>query len=407
MFLKKYICLILVIISLQTVIFATTNNVNIDTEVGSGEEYLTNVNNVEYDSLPTYTYKNLKGEIIEAGPIYEEGTEHFTLKYQDVKVYIKDQGYTTTKIIKYSISYYTDSIATNPELKVGDKVYVYTVFDENGKIIETEIAYRNNNRYLLAIVILYAIVIVLIGGVKGVKSLISLILTVLAVFLFIMPQINEGKDPILVTVTTSAFIVVIVISIISGFNKKSLAAIIGTIGGIVVAGVFAIVFGNLMCVSGVTEEARMLLASSEDMTTIDFKGILFSGIIIGALGACMDVGMSISSALYEIKSESPDITTNRMIKAGMNIGKDMIGTMTNTLILAYVGGAIIMIMVFMGRPELTFYDIINQEMIVEEILRAIAGSFGLVVTIPITTVTASVLMGNKKEDVSSRKRKRL
>lgn len=158
-----------------------------------------------------------------------------------------------------------------------------------------------------------------------------------------------------------------------------------------------------MSLSGVTEEAR-LLTGMIDTSTLNFRYLLISGIIIGALGACMDVSMSISSALFELKEESPNITVGKMIKAGLNIGKDMMGTMTNTLILAYTGGAMILIMIFMCA-NLTFYEVMNQEMIIEEVLRAIAGSFGLVITIPITTVIASVLMGNKKkgEDYGYRK----
>ena len=346
------------------------------------------------EHTPEYTFKTLRGQVVEAGEVYEETVGYDTFKYQDVKVYIKDQGYTTTKVIKYSISYYSDVTVTNQPLKKGDKVYVYTTF-EDGKITSTEISYKNNNGYLLAIVLLYAGAIVIIGGSKGVKALVSLIITGLAVFIIIIPKIVDGVNPILVTILTSIAITIISLVIIAGFNKKALAAIIGTSGGFIIAGLFAIIFGNLMQLSGVCEEARLLI-SVMDISTIDFKGILFAGIIIGALGACMDVSMSIASALYELKCEVPDITVGKMIRAGMNIGKDMMGTMTNTLILAYTGGAIITIMLFMGA-DLAFYEVINQEMMIEEVLRAIAGSFGLVTTIPFTTVVTSLLLcsGNK------------
>ena len=206
----------------------------------------------------------------------------------------------------------------------------------------------------------------------------------------------KGTNPLFISTIISIIITVISLVIIAGFNKKALAAMIGTSCGIIIAGLFAIIFGNLMQLSGVCEDAR-LLVSVMDASVIDFKGILFAGIIIGALGACMDVSMSIASALYELKRESPDITLVKMIKAGMNIGRDMMGTMTNTLILAYTGGAIITIMIFMGA-DLAFYEIINQEMMIEEVLRAIAGSFGLVATIPFTTVVTSLLLCNGKKE---------
>lgn len=350
-------------------------------------------NEDEVFKTPEYTFKTLKGEVVEAGEVYEENIGYDSFKYQDVKVYIKDQGYTTTKLIKYSISYYSDVTITNEPLKKGDKVYVYTTF-EDGKMTTTEISYRNNSGYLIAILLLYAGAIVIIGGLKGVKALVSLIITVLAVFIFVIPRIMQGENPIAVTIIVSVLITVISLFIIAGFNKKAIAAILGTTGGIIIAVVFAMIFGNLMQLSGVCEDARLLIGVM-DISNIDFKGILFAGIIIGALGACMDVSMSIASALYELKCEVPDITVGKMIKAGMNIGRDMMGTMTNTLILAYTGGAMITIMIFMGT-NLELYEIINQEMMIEEVLRAIAGSFGLVCTIPFTTVVTSLLLCNDK-----------
>lgn len=346
-------------------------------------------------SSGNYEIKTLKGTIIGVGEVYTENNYGMEFMYQDVKVHIKDKGYSTTKDVKFSISYYTDMKVTNDPLKEGDKVYVYTTF-EDGKIVDAEISYRNNNNYLIIIVLLYAGAIVVVGGLKGVKALISLILTVLAIFYVVIPQIMAGANPLFITISTCVVITIVVLIIIAGFNKKALAAIIGTSGGIIIAGVFAIIFGNLMSLSGICEDARLLVGII-DTAALDFRGILFAGIIIGALGACMDVSMSIASALHELKEESPEISIGKMIKAGLNIGKDMMGTMTNTLILAYTGGSIILIMLFMSM-NLPFYEVINQEMMIEEVLRAIAGSFGLVITIPFTTVVSSLLMANKEKE---------
>ena len=131
-----------------------------------------------------------------------------------------------------------------------------------------------------------------------------------------------------------------------------------------------------------------------EYVSYDFKGLLYAGIIIGALGACMDVSMSIASALHELKEENPEISMKKMMKAGMNIGKDMMGTMTNTLILAYMGGSLVLVMLMTVTGD-NFRHIINTEMLLEEILRAISGSFGLVTTIPFTTLVASLMMGKR------------
>ena len=124
--------------------------------------------------------------------------------------------------------------------------------------------------------------------------------------------------------------------------------------------------------------------------TFNFKDLLFAGIIISALGACMDVGMSIASSLDEIKSKNPAITYKELFKSGMNIGRDVIGTMTNTLILAYVGGSITLILLFLAC-NINFVDIVNKETIAQEIISAIAGSMGVVYTVPITSFAYAIL----------------
>ena len=339
------------------------------------------------------TFDVLKGTVVEAGEVYEEDGGYTVYSYQDVKVYIKDKGYATTKVIKHSLSYYSGMSAISRPLKEGDKVLVYTTF-ENGNISDAAISERNNSSFIWAIIIIYSLAIVLVGGKKGVKALVSLVLTVLAVFYIVIPQIIAGANPLMITILVTIGITCVVLLIIAGFNKKALAAIIGTSGGIIISAIFAIIFGYLMDLSGVCEEAGTLV-SVTSAYMFDFKGILYAGIIIGALGACMDVAMSLASALHELKEENPHISSRKMMQAGMNIGRDMIGTMTNTLILAYTGSSIVLIMLFIVTQE-SFIHIINREMMIEEILRSIAGSFGLVTTIPFTSLVTSLLMGRRE-----------
>ena len=350
----------------------------------------------EYENIE---YKYLKGRIEEAGEIYTEDTDYYTFSYQDVKVSIKDGGYNTVKNVRHSLSYYTGLEDMSKPLKVGDKVIVYaTILD--GKIIETAISEKDNSMWLITILGLYALAIVVIGGKKGIKALLSLIITILAIFYVVLPRLISGENPLLVTTIVSIIIAFVALFIIAGINKKAVVAIAGTTGGIIISAAFAIIFGSIMGLSGINEEAgtlsqQMIYGSGTEQTvTYDFKGLLYAGIIIGALGACMDVSMSIASALHELKEESSDISVKKMMKAGMNIGKDMMGTMTNTLILAYMGGSMVLVMLLMVTGD-NFRHIINSEMLLEEILRAIAGSFGLVTTIPFTTLVASLMMGKR------------
>lgn len=406
---KKLFFIFIMIVNVFSVVYATDNindSLNQITDVyldESGENYeYSDDEYSDFDYTEVYEnieYKYLKGVVEEAGEIYTENTDYYTFSYQDVKVSINDGGYNTIKTIRHSLSYYTGLEDMSKPLKEGDRVIVYaTILDD--KIIETAISEKDNSFWLITILVLYALAIVIIGGKKGVKALISLILTILAVFYCILPRLIKGENPLIVTTIVSVIITFVALFIIAGINKKAIVAIAGTTGGIIISAVFAIIFGSIMGLSGINEEAGTLSQQvsysdgTSEVVTYDFKGLLYAGIIIGALGACMDVSMSIASALHELKEESSDISVKKMMKAGMNIGKDMMGTMTNTLILAYMGGSMVLVMLLMVTGD-NFRHIINSEMLLEEILRAIAGSFGLVTTIPFTTMVASLMMGKR------------
>lgn len=343
------------------------------------------------------TVATYKGTVVTAGNQYEEKDELGTvMPYQDVRVRIKENGVENIVYVKYQLSFFYGSSIPADELKPGDKVYVTVTYDESGGITQTYIEYISNERFLFAMIAIYALAIILIGGKKGVRALVSLILTVLGVFYIMVPLIYEGFSPVLSAVLTSVLVTLITFFIVAGPSKKTVAAILGTTGGIIVAGIFAMIFGNFMKLTGSCSDA-LTLSMMEEAKNFDYEGIMVAGIIIGALGACMDVGMSIASALHELSVESGGMTTKKLIKSGMNIGKDVMGTMTNTLILAYVGSSLIIILLFKGYNLEPYQIFNNTEQVLEEVLRAIAGSFGLVFTIPITAIISSILMGKKEE----------
>lgn len=235
--------------------------------------------------------------------------------------------------------------------------------------------------------------IILIGGKQGVKAIIGLLVTILAVYFILIKGIYAGYNAVWMTIFTSAIIIILTFIIIGGFSKKILTAALGTLGGVISSGIMATIFSNMAKLSGACEDAIQL---SMNMTTVnfDFRDLIFAGIVIAALGACMDVGMSIASSLDEIKNKTKDISWQELFKSGMNIGKDVIGTMTNTLILAYVGGALTLILLFMAC-NIGMGEILNKETIAEEVISALAGSMGVVFTVPITAIVYAIL--NRKK----------
>lgn len=386
---NKFWILFFVLMMLSNIVFASGEVIQENSE----EEI--NLNATYRD-----TVKSFKGTVVVAGEKYIEEDEWSkeVTPYQDVRVRIDQDGYFKIVDVKYQLSYYLGSVIPADPLKVGDKVYVSISYDSNGGIESTYIEYINNERFLVAMIILYSGAIILIGGMKGVRALVGLIITVLAVFFIMVPLIYDGYDSILVTVLTSIGIIAITFVIVSGFTKQTLAASLGTAGGIIVAGIFAIVFGNLMKLTGACEDS-LQLSMIEGGSRFNFENIMISGVIVGALGACMDVGMSIASALHELSVEGNGMTIKKLIRSGMNIGKDVMGTMTNTLILAYVGSSLTVILMLKGYGFEAYQIANNTQLVLEEVVRAIAGSFGLVITIPITTLVSSVLMGKRESDL--------
>lgn len=282
-------------------------------------------------------------------------------------------------------------------LKKGDRVILY--IEENptkaespdGSPIFNIADYeRSDILYMLAAVFLGLLVI--IGGKQGLKALISLVITMGLIFFVVIPMSVRGFDPMLVSVAVCMAVTLIVFRIVSGKTLKSVSAAAGTMVGILIAGIIAAVIGNMINLSGMSsEESKMLFYSME--LPLNFKGLLFAGILIGAMGAVMDVAMSIASSISEVKRVHPEADLKGLFKSGMNVGRDIMGTMSNTLILAYTGASLPLLLL-LSYGNMPFLKALNLEMISEEILRALAGSIGLIMSIPATAAITSFLLSH-------------
>ncbi|TCO72698.1 YibE/F family protein [Marinisporobacter balticus] len=248
---------------------------------------------------------------------------------------------------------------------------------------------------LLYLFVIFLGGLLIVGGFKGLKAIFTLIFTIWAIVKVLLPMILKGYNPIVVSTCICAVVIIITLLIVCGINKKTLSAIIGTTGGVIIAGVLSLMIGSMANLTGLgNEESVHLILYSKN---IDFKGLLFSGIIIGSLGATMDVGMSVASAMHEIKQASPKITTDALISAGMNVGRDIMGTMSNTLILAYVGSSL-NLMLLLSTYDISLIQIITRDHIASEVIRALAGSIGLIFTIPLTAIVSGVLSKSEQVD---------
>ncbi len=373
--------LILLMITFINPIFATEQTPVSETE------------NAENEEESSTTSIQVTARILEAGEPKQVQTGSVTDTVQEVKIEILEGAYENEEFTtNYNLSYDIDGKILGYELEVGDKVIVQIVEDENGNVAVT-VQELSRNGYIILMMGLFLVSIVLVGGKQGVKAIIGLIVTILAVYFILIKGIYAGHNAILTTLLTTMLIIGFTFIIIGGFSKKILAAALGTLGGIISSGIVAVIFAHLTKLSGAGEEAIQL---SMNITTVNFnfRALIFAGIVIAALGACMDVGMSIASSLDEIKNKTKDISWKELFKSGMNIGKDVIGTMTNTLILAYVGGALTLTLLFLAC-NMGMSEILNKETIAQEMISAIAGSMGVVFTVPITALIYSVLNRRK------------
>lgn len=277
--------------------------------------------------------------------------------------------------------------------KKGEKILLYQ-YEKDGKLTGLKIFERSKENSLAFLVGIFILSMLIIGGMKGFKSFITLLLTVVIIIFFLIPLLLKGYSPIPITILAVGVITFLTIFIVSGINRKSFAGILGTILGTFFAGILAMSVSNFAGLVGLGSEDMQALVYSSNGNFLNYRGILFSGVIIGALGAVMDVAMSIASSMWEIETLDPNISNTQLIKSGMNIGKDIMGAMSNTLILAYVGSSLSLIMVFISY-KLSFYEIINLDLVATEIIRSIAGSIGLVFSIPFT-VFVSILLRKKR-----------
>ncbi|CAM3939016.1 YibE/F family protein [Alkalicoccus chagannorensis] len=277
----------------------------------------------------------------------------------------------------------------------GDRVLVY-IESEDGTIQRSLVRELARDHHLTYLGIFFAISLILIGGWKGVKTIFSLAITIFLILQVLIPLILGGLPPVFVTIVVASMITVISVLLISGWNRKSLAAVIGTIGGVILAGILAIVMTRLTRLTGFTgEESQMLMYVPE--ASFDFQGLLLAGMIIGAIGAVLDVGVSIASAVDEVKRNNPAAKAKELIKSGMNLGRDIMGTMANTLILAYTGASMSLLLV-LNAHNVSFNRVINMEAMSTEIIRILAGSIGLIYAIPLTAVAAGLLYRKVDEE---------
>lgn len=267
---------------------------------------------------------------------------------------------------------------------------VFTVRNQNGKIsVWLYNQKRDTHIYILASIFLIALI--LLGKRQGLKSIIALSFIGVTIITVLIPAIFAGFSPIPISIFLVSIMTFVSFILISGFSRKTYSAIIGTMCGITIAGICSIIVSITANISGINMEAGEQLLNIAPDYNIKLSGILFSSILIASLGAVMDVSMSMASSMQEIFLANPKISSKDLFLSGLNVGRDITGTMSNTLILAFAGSSLPLIMMIWAYG-MSIRQFMNIPRIVIEIMHGLSGSIGIIASVPCTAIVSIFLL---------------
>lgn len=283
----------------------------------------------------------------------------------------------------------------NITAKAGDEVILAVMQDPTGKTTY-HIADYERGTGLLWLAGLFVVLLLMFGRGVGVRAVFVIGASLAILYYGFVGQVMAGGVPVLwLTFLVAAVISAMTLFSVGGREPKTWAAFAGTIGGVAAAGLLAGLTIKFMHLTGLSSEESMILKATV-LKHVDFQGILFAGIVLGALGAVMDVAISIAAAQQEVARNCPTLTRVELFRSGMAVGRDVMATDANTLILAYAGSSLPLVLLIASQPDLSVLRIFNLDLLVTEFVRALAGSIGLILSIPLTAAAGSFMLTVKR-----------
>ena len=348
------------------------------------------------DETPTAAQKRLFAAATVTDVLYDDAqpqdwTEGLRLGRQRLELEIRSGPYKGTVL---ECDNYLSAYA-NVDCSLGTRVIVRLDLDDEGTPYVVSIPNYDRGRVLLGMLAVFALLLIAIGGRKGIMALLGLAYTLAGIWFLLIPLVLRGAPVIPASVAIAALTAAASLLMLTGFSRKTLCAGLGCVCGVAAAGLFAWVVGQLTPIGGFNMgEAEELVLRAYD-SPMEIRGLLVAGILIAALGAVMDVSMSIASACDELRTVDPNITPARLFRSGMNIGRDAMGTMANTLILAFAGASFNVLLLFQvhGYPLI---QIINSDAMAIELIQSVAGSVGIVLTVPLVSLFAALLLPRRR-----------
>ena len=282
----------------------------------------------------------------------------------------------------------------NVDLEKGDSIIIRILTDEDGACYASLFNY-NRGAVLGGLMLLFAVLLAVLGGKKGAGALLGLLFTLACVWFLLIPCLIRGIPAVPVTVAVVAVTAAGALILLNGFSRKTLCAVLGCVIGVVAAGAIAAAAGSLTPMDGFNmPEAENLILYGADKG-LKVRGLLVCGVLISALGAVMDVALGIASAVWELREQNAAMTAGQLFRSGMHIGRDAMGTMANTLILAFAGSSLNML-ILVQTYDIPFLQLVNTDYICIEIIQSIAGSMGILLTVPIVAFISARMMARGK-----------
>lgn len=382
---KRIIYIFFIVLFCLPIIVWGQNGENSDTLIVSEEQSLTvNDNEINASASQERTFEAKILEIIEKKEVEPGAGEK--LIFQKVKIEGLNGEWKDKQFISEEIEI---DLAIGKAYQKGDRVSVSVSQDAQGEDVfyVTDFIRRNNLYFLAAI---FFVVILVVGRWRGFRAILGLAFSFFVILYFIVPKILAGANPLYTSLVYSLLITLVGTYLVYGLNKKSSVSILGIFSGVVIVGVLSVVFTNFCRLAGFAQEETLFI-SSLTSGSIDLKGLLLAGFIIGALGVLDDLAVSQVSTVQELYKLNPGLSGLEIYKRAMSVGVDHISSMVNTLFLAYAGAALPLLLLFTFKqpPFLTVGQVLNHEVIATEIVRTLVGSIGLALAVPITTFLAA------------------
>ncbi|MER5400437.1 YibE/F family protein [Streptomyces sp. NPDC002599] len=296
----------------------------------------------------------------------------------------EDKGRTFTEIVQPDQS---------RQLHQGEKVVV--AYEPSApKDLQYSVTDANRKLPLTLLAVIFAVVVVLIGRMRGIMALVALAISFVILNFFILPAILQGSNPLLVAVVGSSAIMLIALYMCHGLSARTSVAVVGTLLSLVLIGLLGSVFIDWAVLTGNTDDSTGLIHGL--YPSIDMSGLLLAGVIIGSLGVLDDVTVTQTSAVWELHEANPTMGWRGLYRAGIRIGRDHIASVVNTLVLAYAGAALPLLLLF-SIAQSSVGTVANSELVAEEIVRTLVGSIGLVAAVPVTTALAALVVAADRE----------